>query len=137
MTTPPLPTTASEPAPTGLLGSGIMFTSMDVDPSLDEEFNAWYTHEHLHERLSMPGFRRARRYVRSADGGPGQRYMTIYEAEEPSSFTTPQYVALLNTPSDWSKRMQPRLASVGRTIMQVRYSVGAAVGRSAASAAGH
>ncbi len=134
MTTASLPTTLTEPTtPTGLLGDGIMYTAMDVDPARDEEFNAWYTHEHLQERLSMPGFLRARRYVRSAEPGPGQRYMTIYEAAHPGTFSTPEYLSLLNSPSEWSQRMQPILQRVGRTIMQVRYSVGTAVGRELAA----
>jgi len=129
-----LPTALAARDRSGLLGAGIMYTAMDVDPGLDEEFNAWYTHEHLHERLSMPGFRRARRYARTPGSqGPGQRYMTIYEARDTAAFASPEYLALLDSPSEWSQRMQPRLRSVSRTIMRVRHSSGPAVGSSLAS----
>ena len=30
---------------------------------MEEEFNAWYDSEHLPERLAIPGFRSARRWV--------------------------------------------------------------------------
>jgi len=37
---------------------------------MEEEFNAWYDSEHIPERLSIAGFRSARRW--SADTAPGR-----------------------------------------------------------------
>lgn len=39
----------------------------------------WHTYEHFHERLSVPGFERATRWV-ARDASP--RYMVIYEVTD-------------------------------------------------------
>ena len=41
----------------------MLLTSMDIDPSDDAEFNRWYDREHLEERVAIPGFLEARRYI--------------------------------------------------------------------------
>ena len=50
----------------------------------DEEFNAWYD-AHLHEILSVPGFRSARRFALraavGADEAPPYRYLVVYELD--------------------------------------------------------
>jgi len=43
-------------------GRGIFLVYTDVDPTHEEEFNAWYNTEHLPELLSLPGFLDAARY---------------------------------------------------------------------------
>ncbi len=42
----------------------------DVAPEVREEFDDWHAHEHMPERLSIPGFLRGSRWV-AADGGSG------------------------------------------------------------------
>ena len=41
----------------------MLLTLTEPPPAMDEEFNAWYDEEHLPERLAIPGFRSARRWV--------------------------------------------------------------------------
>jgi hypothetical protein len=43
-----------------------------------EEHDRWHTHEHLLERLSIPGFRRGTRWG-ATDGVP--RYIVSYEVD--------------------------------------------------------
>lgn len=35
---------------------GLLVVWMDADPVGDADFNAWYSGEHLHERVGVPGF---------------------------------------------------------------------------------
>jgi len=39
-----------------LLGNAAMLLSFDVAPDAIDEHDDWHTHEHLPERLSIPGF---------------------------------------------------------------------------------
>ena len=52
-----------------MAGKGMLLTSMDIDAADDAEFNRWYDREHLEERIAIPGFLEARRYV-AHDGKP-------------------------------------------------------------------
>jgi hypothetical protein len=72
-------------------------------PQMAEEFNAWYDLEHLPERLSVPGFRSARRWV--LDGKPGDgKYLATYELDSLAVLTSPAYLARFANPTPWSRR---------------------------------
>ena len=61
-----------------LLGSAAMLLSFDVEPDAVDGHDRWHTHEHLPERVSIPGFVRGTRRVAS-EGTP--RDMVVYEVE--------------------------------------------------------
>jgi hypothetical protein len=82
---------------------GLLLTMTEPPPSMDAEFNAWYDDEHLAERLSVPGFRSARRWV--ADGEPGRgRYLATYELDSMAVLHSAAYLARLENPTPWSRR---------------------------------
>jgi hypothetical protein len=121
----------------GMLGAGLMLASQDVTPEQDERFNAWYTHEHLPERLAVDGVRRATRYVRAgASAGRGLRYLAIYEARDPAVFASADYLRQADAPSPLTRaviadRVRAGTAT-GRSVLGVRRSLGLGVGRSLA-----
>jgi len=78
-------------------------TMTEPPPQLEEEFNAWYDDEHMAERLGVPGFRSARRWVADAKPGEG-KYLATYELDSPAVLTAAVYLARLNNPTPWSKR---------------------------------
>ena len=83
---------------------GLLLTMTEPPPAMDEEFNAWYDTEHMAERLAIPGFLSARRWVRDCKPGEG-RYLATYELNSPGVLETPEYLARVGdnfTP--WSKR---------------------------------
>lgn len=82
---------------------GLLLTMTEPPAHMEEEFNAWYDDEHLPERLAIPGFRSARRWV--ADVGPGQgKYLATYELDSAAVLGSPAYLERLNRPTPWSKR---------------------------------
>jgi hypothetical protein len=82
---------------------GLLLTMTEPPPHREEEFNAWYDDEHMAERLAIPGFRSARRWV--ADLPPGEgKYLATYELDSAAVLTSPAYLARLNNPTPWSKR---------------------------------
>lgn len=82
---------------------GLLLTMTEPPAYMEEEFNAWYDTEHLPERLSIPGFRSARRWV--ADCKPGEgKYLATYELESPAVLLSSRYRSFLEIPTPWTQR---------------------------------
>ncbi len=87
---------------------GLLLTITEPKPEFEEEFNAWYDTEHIPERVAIPGFLSARRWVSDAKPGEG-KYLATYELVSPGVLQTTEYLARVGehfTP--WSKRMIAR-----------------------------
>jgi len=82
---------------------GLLLTMTEPPAAMDEEFNAWYDHEHLPERLGITGFRSARRWV--ADVAPGEgRYLATYELDSPQVLSCAEYLARFEGATPWTRR---------------------------------
>jgi hypothetical protein len=82
---------------------GLLLTMTEPPAAMEEEFNAWYDDEHMAERLSIPGFRSARRWI--ADVAPGEgKYLATYELDSPAVLQSRDYLARFENPTPWSKR---------------------------------
>ncbi len=85
------------------MNRGLLLTLTEPPPSMEEEFNAWYDGEHLAERLAIPGFRSATRWL--ADVPPGQgKYLATYELDSPAVLSSAAYLARYNHQTPWSRR---------------------------------
>jgi hypothetical protein len=85
------------------MNRGLLLTMTEPPPAMEAEFNAWYDDEHMGERLAIPGFRSARRWV--ADLAPGEgKYLATYELDSLAVLTSPAYLARFNNQSPWSRR---------------------------------
>ena len=85
----------------GLSGGGLLAVWSRVRPADEDELNRWYTAEHLPERLAVPGFLGARRYL-SPDG---QTYLALYELADPAVLDGPDYQAQFTQPTAWTRRV--------------------------------
>ncbi len=90
----------------------------------------WHTYEHLHERLSIPGFLRATRWV-AGSGAP--KYMVIYEVSGTDVATSSAYLARLNNPTPWTASMMGRFRGMVRGFCTVVASSGSGLGNAAAA----
>ena len=77
---------------------GLLLTLTEPPPAMEEEFNAWYDDEHLPERLAIPGFRSARRWV------SGRIYLATYELDSLAVLSSPAYLARYQNQTPWSRR---------------------------------
>ena len=111
-----------------LLGSAALAMWWDMAPAMLAEFQDWHTHEHFPERLGVPGFRRATRWL-SATGGEG--VFVMYEVEAHATLSSPAYVDHLNSPTPWSTKLMPHHRNMVRSQCHVRASRGGGVGRHA------
>jgi hypothetical protein len=112
-----------------LLGSASILLSFDVNAAAIEEHDRWHTHEHMRERLSIPGFRRGTRWV-SIEGAP--RYMVLYEVANLQTLASEDYLTRLNNPTPWTIRMMPHYRAMTRGLCAVVGSFGYGQGGAAA-----
>ena len=76
------------------VGTTVLVVMMEVDPADDEVFNKWYNEEHLPERMSIPGYISARRFVLDPEDGQANsvmRYLCIWEMEDDSPLQSQFY----------------------------------------------
>jgi hypothetical protein len=97
----------------------------DVAFDVREEFDDWHAHEHMPERLSIPGFLRGSRWVADNDG-PG--YFILYETDSEATLTSGPYLERLNDPTPWSRKMMPHHRNMVRGLCRVQSSFGAGLG---------
>jgi len=112
-----------------LLGSAAMLLSFDVEAGAIEEHDRWHTHEHLPERLSIPGFLRGTRWIAS---GAGARYMVLYEVENLQTLASEAYLTRLNNPTPWTRKVMPHYRGMIRGLCTVLGSFGFGQGGAAA-----
>lgn len=113
---------------TGLLGKGALVNWGGVVAGREADYNAWHSLQHMPERLAVPGFKRGRRAV-GVDGTPAeQKYFMMYEAEAADTFVSAPYLARLNDPTEWTRRILSAYVAPSRTVCRIRQSVGRGVG---------
>lgn len=111
-----------------LIGKAALAMWWDMAPAMRHEFEDWHSHEHFRERLAIPGFLRASRWSGS-DGG--EAVFQIYELEAHETLSSPDYLACLNSPSPWSKKMMPHHRNMVRSQCRVMQSAGSHLARHA------
>jgi hypothetical protein len=113
-----------------MLGRAVLAFWHDVIPEGREEFDHWHLREHVPERLSVPGFLRFRRY--EAVRGPAA-YFYFYETESIATLSSPAYVARLNDPTPWTRKVLPSYRNTKRTACRVTATLGDGIGGSLAT----
>ena len=102
-----------------------MLLSFDIVQDAIPEHDDWHTHEHLPERLSIPGFLRGTRWV-ALQGQP--RYFVLYEVERLATLTSSAYLERLNNPSPWTSKMMRHYRGMTRGFCSVAGSFGFGIG---------
>src|SRR4029079_95939 len=110
-----------------MAGKGMLLTSMNIDAAHEPEFNRWYDREHLEERVAIPGFLEARRYV-AHEGNP--KYLSLYSTETFEVLDSPAYRTALANQTAWSKANIARFQNMIRAVARITVSLG--TGRGAA-----
>ncbi len=111
----------SKPA---LKGGAALVLWGDVKAGDNEEtaLNDWWTNEHLPERMSVPGFLRARRYYARTEQLATSHYLTLYEAASLATLTSPAYMERLNNPTPGTQQYLPILSTMSRTACTIVHS---------------
>lgn len=101
----------------------------DIESHRINEYEQWHTLEHVPERVWVPGFVAATRYVAAT---PVQvRYFTLYELEGLDCLRSAAYQDLVDNPTPWSARMRPSfsnfLRKTGPVAVRSGHSAGCAI----------
>lgn len=93
-----------------------MLLSFDITAEARLEHDDWHSHEHLPERLAIPGFVRGSRWTALA-GGPA--YFVLYEVGELGVLSSPAYMDRLNHPSPWTAKMMLSYRGMRRGLCEI------------------
>src|SRR5437868_14608078 len=101
-------------------GAGFLAIWSDVEPDHLTDYRHWLTREHTTERVTTSGFLAVR--VFRAARADINRFFILYELESPEVLDGPAYLARLNAPTPWSKRIMPQLGNFirGGGVMTAR-----------------
>jgi hypothetical protein len=108
-----------------LRGKGMLVVFTEVKPRDERDFNEWYNREHIDERVNLPGFHRARRYV-AQRGSP--KYLATYECNSVNDLATPGYLALLANQTPWSQAVMARFTHFNRMTVRVQIDLAHGIG---------
>lgn len=108
---------------------GLLCIWTDVDPAHETDFNRWYDREHMQERVAIPGFQSARRFL--AAGDCPRRYLALYYTDTLGVFRSEPYTRAFANQTPWSlenfKRMRGTQRRVGTLDVEAGEGEGAAL----------
>jgi hypothetical protein len=104
---------------------GLLGVWHGVEPGAEDAFDEWYDRQHHLERVGVPGFLRARRYV-NLSGGP--RYFNRYDVTGTHVLASADYLDRLNHPTEWTRSMLPRYRDTTRAVFHLAARAGVAEG---------
>ena len=113
-----------------MLGKAAVAMWWDIAPEMQAECEDWHSHEHMPERLAIPGFLRGTRWI-ALSGEPS--YFVLYEAARLATITGGAYLERLNNPTPWSRKMMPHHRNMVRSLCRVRASFGGGVAHAVAT----
>jgi hypothetical protein len=108
-----------------LLGKAAMLLWYDIVPEQVAEHDDWHTRQHFPERVGIPGFLRAQRWVSRS---PGPRYFVVYEVADIDVLSSAAYNERLNNPTAWTTAMMPHFRGMVRGFCHVETSHGSVLG---------
>jgi hypothetical protein len=108
-----------------LLGRAAMLLWYDIILEQIAEHDDWHTREHFPERVGIPGFIRAQRWVSSL---PGSRYFVVYEVSDIDVLSSAPYLERLNNPTPWTSRVMPSFRGMVRGFCKLDSSHGSVLG---------
>jgi hypothetical protein len=93
---------------------GILAIFNNVAPGREAEFEEWFQHEHLAERIAVPGFLLGRRHEAVA-GEP--RYFNFYLTTSVAVLKSPAYLARLDDPTPLTRTVMSEIfKDMNRTV---------------------
>src|SRR5882672_5897564 len=85
------------------MAKGILIAAMNFSDVAEDEFHDWYDLEHVPERLRVPGFINAERWI---DEQNPKTHVATYDLDSAGVLATPAYRAVGgNNQSVWTKRV--------------------------------
>lgn len=93
-------------------GAGFLAIWSDVEAQDLTDYRHWLTREHTTERVTTRGFLASRVFRTTSDDV--NRFFILYELDTPEVLDGEAYLARLNAPTPWSRRIMPKLGNFMR-----------------------
>jgi hypothetical protein len=94
------------------MAKGILIAAMDFSDVAEDEFHDWYDTEHIPERLRVPGFLNAERWIGSQKPKVS---VALYDLDDVGVLHSPAYQAVGgNNGTPWTKRVTSRTQMIIR-----------------------
>lgn len=108
---------------------GILAIFNNVAAGREADFEEWFQHEHLAERIALPGFLLGRRYE-AVSGSP--RYFNFYLAQSAEIFKSAAYLERLDHPTPMTRIVMSEIfKDMNRTVCDRIFRCGAMRGTTA------
>jgi hypothetical protein len=115
-----------------LVRPGILAIFNSVTPGREGEFEEWFQHEHLQERLDVPGFLLGRRYE-AVRGEPN--YFNFYVTRSAHVLASAEYHTRLNDPTPMTRMVMSEIfRDMIRTVCRQSFRTGTMRGAFAVAA---
>lgn len=108
-----------------LHGKGMLIVFAEVKARDERDFNEWYNREHIDERINLPGFHRARRYI-AVRGSP--KYLATYECDSVDNLATPGYLQLLANQTPWTQAVMAKFTHFHRMTLRTQVDLAHGIG---------
>ena len=104
-----------------LSGKGVVAIWNGIREDTRADFFEWHNREHMPERVAIRGFRRGRRFT-ALDAQP--EFFTLYETDDAKTLTGADYLARLDNPTPWTRRVTAAFLNTSRSLCRVARSLG-------------
>jgi hypothetical protein len=102
---------------------GILAIFNNVTPGREAEFEEWFQHEHLAERIAVPGFLIGRRHE-AVSGQP--RYFNYYVTQSVGVLKSAAYIGRLDDPTPMTRMVMSEIfKDMNRTVCHRTFRLGA------------
>jgi hypothetical protein len=96
------------------MAKGLLLAAFDFSGAHADEFHDWYDREHIPERLRVPGFLNAERWI---DEAAPSVHVATYDLDTPSVLDAPPYLAVTGAnQSPWTTRVTAMCRRITRYV---------------------
>lgn len=92
---------------------GFLAIWCDMAPEDLGDYRNWLTQEHIADRTFSPGFLGVRLFEKLDE--PTSHFI-LYATDGPEVLDGPEYKAILDSPSDWTRRIMPKFGPFDRAL---------------------
>ncbi len=108
---------------------GMLFVATNISAENEADFNQWYDHEHVEERVAIKGFLSGTRYQAI---NAERKYLGLYETESLEAFTSADYHAAFTRQTGWSVKNLQNMVNPMRRVSAVTHTHGKGTGNNLA-----
>lgn len=104
---------------------GMLFVATNIGAEDEADFNHWYDHEHVEERVAITGFLSGTRYQAIS---AGRKYLGLYETDSLAAFSHADYHAAFTRQTAWSVKNLQKMVNPMRRVSAVLHKHGKGTG---------